>query len=75
MAIIYGAALAFLIPELAAWCRSATELRSHASIEPLLKWTLVAMAIGVFLSAVRDLFASTGRTGSAWPWTSEASER
>jgi hypothetical protein len=36
-----------------------------------LRWTLSVLAAGVFLSGVRDLYASLGLPGGDWPWTSE----
>ncbi len=30
------------------------------------------MAVGVFLSGIRDLYAALGLPGGAWPWKEEA---
>jgi hypothetical protein len=55
MGIVYGAMLAFLV---------ATPLAELS----WLHWALLAMAVGVFLSGARDLYAALGLPGGAWPW-------
>lgn len=70
MGILYGAMLAFLIPTLRLWWTLPTALRPFDPGAPeWLRWSLLAMAIGVFLSGVRDLYAALGLPGGAWPWT------
>jgi hypothetical protein len=69
MAIIYGAALANLVPQILEWLPSPSAL----SWEPVevpngLRWALVAMGCGVALSGSRDLFAAFGPSGASWPW-------
>ena len=56
MAIVYGAFLAFLIPQVMSWMQQPTALArvNHG----LLSWILSAFALGVFLSGIRDIVAS-----------------
>jgi hypothetical protein len=56
MGIVYGAFLANLLPHLLAWSEQPTGLTAidHGA----LSWLLTLMAVGVFLSGVRDLWAS-----------------
>jgi hypothetical protein len=69
MGIIYGAVLAYLIPILALWWSEPTAMRLQAPAVPeALRFALCAMALGVFLSGLRDLFAATGLPRSNWPW-------
>jgi hypothetical protein len=69
MGIVYGAALAYLVPVLRAWWFRPT---SFAIASPansnILGWVLTFTAVGVLLSGIRDLCASVGMRGSAWPW-------
>ena len=73
MAIIYGAMLANLVPELLGWRREATALAPHAAgVVPWeLEWTLTLMALGVAVSGLRDGYAALGLPGSSWPWRVE----
>lgn len=59
MGIVYGAFLARLAPELAAWMAQPTGF-SGASYG-WLSWLLSAFAVGVFFSGIRDLAASFRR--------------
>ena len=72
MGIVYGAFLACLAPELAGWAREPTAL---AAVQPPVsaapRGALALMALGVALSGARDLAASAGVRGAAWPWTAE----
>jgi hypothetical protein len=69
MGIVYGAVLAHLIPVLAQWWQMPTALALRPQAIPnALRFTLALMAIGVGLSGVRDLYASTGLPRSGWPW-------
>lgn len=69
MGIIYGAMLARLIPVMVRWWAAPTALAAQAPDVPLpLRWTLYAMALGVFLSGVRDLYAAKGLPHGGWPW-------
>jgi len=56
MAIIYGAFLATLIPELLQWAAQPSAL--VVVQRGLLSWVLTAFAIGVLLSGIRDIVAS-----------------
>ena len=69
MGIVYGAMLAQVIPILWAWWSAPTGLvvASPAVLEAW-RWVLVAMAVGVGLSGVRDLCAAGAVPHSAWPW-------
>jgi hypothetical protein len=63
MGIVYGAFLAYLIPEMIGWSRLATGF--GASHHGFPAWMLLALASGVFVSGVRDLFASVTRARRA----------
>jgi hypothetical protein len=52
---------------------TAPELKLHAAPEPL-RWGLTVMAIGVFLSGARDLYAALGLPHGGWPWSAEKAE-
>ena len=56
MAIIYGAFLAYLLPEVFQWTAQPTELA--LAQHGLLSWILTAFAVGVFSSGIRDVIAS-----------------
>ena len=69
MGIVYGAALAYLVPVLRVWWTGPSSLvMASAANSIVLRWTLSVMAVGVLLSGVRDLCAAVGVPGSAWPW-------
>lgn len=69
MGIIYGATLANFLPVISDWWVRAPGLVSQAVCIPeALRWLLVLMGLGVGLSGVRDLCASYGIPGAAWPW-------
>lgn len=69
MGILYGAMLANLLPTLVEWSRAPTEFVRHSLPIPAgLQWALTVMAIGVFLSGLRDLYAALGLPHGAWPW-------
>jgi hypothetical protein len=73
MGIVYGGMLAFLIPILWAWWQLPTALVPLALANlGLLEWALLLMALGVFLSGARDLYAGLGLPGGGWPWSSFA---
>ena len=72
MAIIYGAMLGNLTPELLGWRRETTALVPHTQAVPTeLVWVLTLMAAGVALSGLRDAYAALGLPGGAWPWRDE----
>ena len=56
MGIVYGAFLAFLIPEMVRWSRLPTGF--GAGYHGFPAWMLLVLAAGVFVSGVRDLIAS-----------------
>ena len=69
MGIIYGGMLTLLAPTLLAWLDSPTALVFGAAPVPeLLRYTLTAMGIGIFLSGARDLYAALGLPHGGWPW-------
>jgi hypothetical protein len=56
MGIVYGAFLAYLVPEILRWSDEATGFgRSYHGFPA---WVLSGLAVGVFLSGVRDMMAS-----------------
>jgi hypothetical protein len=59
MGIVYGAFLAFLLPEMIRWSTLAPGF--GASYHGFPAWLLLGLAAGVFVSGVRDLTASGGR--------------
>jgi hypothetical protein len=67
MGIVYGAMLAFAVPTMQIWLSRPTKLTLSPPVvaEPL-RWFLVVMAVGVFLSGVRDLCAAAGLRSSTW---------
>jgi hypothetical protein len=73
MGILYGAMTANLIPVLIAWWRQPTALAfDPPAIPPALQWSLVAMAAGVVLSGLRDLYAALELPHGGWPWRPRA---
>ena len=56
MGIVYGAFLAFLIPEMIGWSRLPSGF--GASYHGFPAWMLFVLAAGVFASGIRDLVAS-----------------
>jgi hypothetical protein len=59
MGILYGAALACLVPEMARWWEAPSALVFSPPAAPEeLRFLMAAMAGGVFLSGVRDLAAA-----------------
>lgn len=72
MGIVYGAMLAHTLPVLWKWWSAPTALVLAPSQAPeTLRWVLGAMAVGVFLSGVRDLCAAYAVPPGAWPWRLE----
>jgi hypothetical protein len=69
MGIIYGAMVANLLPAVWRWWSLPTAFApaETAAPEPL-RWGLTVMAIGVFLSGARDLYAALGLLHGGWPW-------
>jgi hypothetical protein len=74
MGILYGAMIAKLIPTMAAWWELPTGLVVEwVAIPVVLRWSLLAMAAGVFLSGLRDLYAALELPYGSWPWKREMS--
>jgi hypothetical protein len=72
MGILYGAMVASLIPVLVRWSgRPTAFVVERAQIPDLLRWGLSAMAAGVFLSGLRDLYAALELPYGSWPWKPE----
>ncbi len=63
MGIVYGSFLSFLLPEMWRWSQLPTGW--GASYHGFPAWILLALAIGVFISGVRDMAASFGVKESA----------
>jgi len=70
MAVVYGAVIARLVPELQEWWNQPSGLRAVAPDVPMaLRVGLTAMGVGIALSGLRDLHAARGARHGAWPWT------
>ena len=67
MGICYGAMLANFVPILYRWSTEPAGF-SPLSIATSMKLVLTLMAVGVFISGLRDLYASLGLPHAAWPW-------
>lgn len=63
MGIVYGAFLAYLLPELLQWAHEP--LGFGRAYHGFPAWVLALVATGVFFSGIRDLLSSLGRPGSA----------
>ena len=69
MGIVYGAMIASLVPVLPSWGPLPSALVIAAvDIPDLLRWGLMARAIGVFASGLRDLYAAYECPRGSWPW-------
>jgi hypothetical protein len=62
MGIVYGAFLAYLVPDLLAWSEMPTGW--GAAYHGIPAWILSLIAAGVFVSGVRDLVAGLRRPGA-----------
>jgi hypothetical protein len=61
--------VANLIPQMIDWWQLPTGLvMAPPPIPEILRWSLLVMAVGVFLSGVRDLYAALGLPYGNWPW-------
>lgn len=70
MGILYGAMIAYLLPQLRAWWELPTGLVAAAApIPEALRWAILAMGVGVVLSGLRDLYAALELPGGGWPWS------
>lgn len=71
MGIVYGAMLAYLVPTMGRWIGQPTGLSTaNHPVPDELTWTLLAMAGGILLHGLRDLYAVLDLPGSHWPYTS-----
>ena len=69
MGIIYGAMIAWLVPVMWSWWSLPTGLIAERPEVPnALINALLLMALGVFISGLRDLYASLGLPYGNWPW-------
>ncbi|MGB8645852.1 MAG: hypothetical protein WCF84_11490 [Anaerolineae bacterium] len=69
MGIIYGAMLANLVPIVWQWWSLPTAfVLMPAPIPEWLRWFMMFLAGGVFLSGVRDLYAALRLPHGSWPW-------
>ena len=69
MGIVYGAMMAYLLPVLRDWWSVPTSFAQRDSAAPeWLRWALLSMAIGVFLSGARDMYAALELPNGGWPW-------
>lgn len=69
MGILYGAMIANLLPVLDDWFKLPSGLTPTPFTVPApLAWGLTAMALGVLLSGLRDLYAALGLPHGGWPW-------
>jgi len=72
MGIMYGATIALLLPTLSTWWQQPTTLRvAPPAVPEALRWILVVMAVGVFVSGVRDLYAAARLPHGDWPWVQD----
>lgn len=72
MGIVYGAALAYLVPVMRVWWSMPTNFVAPSPANSIaLGWILTVMSVGVLLSSIRDMCAAFGVPGSAWPWRRE----
>ena len=69
MGILYGAMVANLVPVLRDWLSSPTAILPGENVPVVLAWSLSVMAVGVFASGLRDLYAALGLPHGGWPWT------
>lgn len=63
MGIVYGAALAYLVPALRVrWSRPTRSAITSPANSIVLGWILTVMAVGVLLSGIRDLYQELPHT-------------
>jgi hypothetical protein len=69
MGIVYGAMVALLIPVMWRWWSLPTALvTEHHGVPTPLIGTLLLMGAGVFLSGIRDFYATLGLPHGNFPW-------
>ena len=70
MGILYGAMVANLLPTIWQWWHKRSGLVVVSpGIPEFLRYALLLMALGVFMSGVRDLYAAFELPYGNWPWT------
>ncbi len=70
MAIVYGAMLACLLPNVITWYSQPSAFVSlDMPVPGALRVALLIMAGGVLLSGVRDVYAALGLPGGSFPWS------
>ena len=73
MAILYGAILAHLIPQMAVWWTAETAWESVSYEVPrALEIGLFLMSCGLIASGIRDAYAALGLPGGSFPWHAES---
>lgn len=69
MGIVYGAMIGWLIPVMWRWWSLPAGLvAARPPVPEALIGVLLVMALGVFLSGLRDLYAAFGLPYGNWPW-------
>ena len=69
MGILYGGMIVLIVPALGTWWSRPTALSfAPPAVPEPLRWALAAMAAGVLVSGLRDLYAALGLPHCAWPW-------
>ena len=64
-----GAMIASLVPVLLSWWPLPSALvMASVDVPDLLRWGLMTMALGVFASDLRDLYAAYELAHGGWPW-------
>ena len=72
--LLYGSMVACLIPTLQLWWTMPTAwVAASPDVPEALRWSLAVMAVGVFLSGVRDLYAAYDLPLGGWPWKNSES--
>jgi hypothetical protein len=74
MGILYGAMVANLLPSLLTrWALPTALSVTPPAIPEAVRWGLLMMAAGVFLSGLRDLYAAFRLPLGSWPWAESLS--
>jgi hypothetical protein len=61
--------IASLVPVLLSWWPLPSALvMASVDIPDLLRWGFMTMAVGVFASGLRDLYAAYELPHGGWPW-------
>jgi phosphatidylglycerophosphate synthase len=76
MGIVYGMMLANLVPNLLQWwTRPAGLVLAPPDAPLLLRLGITAMALGILVSGLRDLYAVLGLPRASWPWRGNVAAR